>query len=665
MMAFNNKDNDQILEFIDGQDDWQSIRISEDKESFLHIGIFSDNYSICKALLMRKLDVNWKNKEGHTPLHSAAIQKSNWKFVELLMKFKSNPTIRDIKGKTPLHHIRWITCLNIILKEFEKKEEEKLSNLINISDDQGNTPLVQAILDYGLGNVKIQIVKELIKRNSDYSITNKNGDNALHISARQKNSNILGMIILKMLNDELNNKTVGKDLLSSQGLLNLQNKSKDDVLIEAINAKSKEWVSILLEVANMQVNKEHISLAKSYRNENSKIYSLLKKYQEQEGNNKNNNFLGFKGIDNSKNKQSRNHLNGMKSSEEIRGKVTDYFMKNTRGSKKDLLSTSEAINFEETKATNHLKDTLEKLTIERDIIRDDRDKLLQLLDENDDWNYKLSEEEIEVKDQIGWGAYAVVYKADYYGTDVAVKRFNKSDEKSLKIYANEVKVLKSCHHPNVLRLIGYYETDSFFNIVTEFLPWGNLSGLIHTKKIQFPIKRKLMVAIEIAKVMNYLHSRKRPVLHRDLKSENILIDKSLRIKLCDFGISKMSDIDEVEEELQSPININKQTKTIGTVSWMSPEFINDKISSKKSDVYSFGILFWEILTRDKLYPDLQPIQIAYGVANNNLRPPIPKNMNKKAASLMKRCWEEDPDKRPWYKEILERLLEIQNELVVH
>ena len=80
--------------------------------------------------------------------------------------------------------------------------------------------------------------------------------------------------------------------------------------------------------------------------------------------------------------------------------------------------------------------------------------------------------------------------------------------------------------------------------------------------------------------MNYLHSRKRVVIHRDLKSENILIDKSLRIKLCDFGISKIVDSEDEIDELESPLNVNKQTKTIGTVSWMSPEFINDKISSK-------------------------------------------------------------------------------------
>ena len=136
--------------------------------------------------------------------------------------------------------------------------------------------------------------------------------------------------------------------------------------------------------------------------------------------------------------------------------------------------------------------------------------------------------------------------------------------------------------------------------------------------------------------MNYLHSRKRVTLHRDLKSENILIDKSLRVKLCDFGISKIIDGEEDLDEIESPLNVNKQTTTMGTVSWMSPEFINDKVSSKKSDVYSFGILLWEILTRGKLYPDLQPIQIAYGVSNNNLRPPIPSSMNKKLSNLIKK-----------------------------
>ena len=87
-----------------------------------------------------------------------------------------------------------------------------------------------------------------------------------------------------------------------------------------------------------------------------------------------------------------------------------------------------------------------------------------------------------------------------------------------------------------------------------------------------------------------------------------------------------------------------------------------KYLQNKSDVYSFGILLWELVTRDKLYPDLQPIQIAYGVANTNLRPPIPKNITKSIANLIQMCWSNDPEKRPTYNEIHENLLEIQEEL---
>lgn len=96
---------------------------------------------------------------------------------------------------------------------------------------------------------------------------------------------------------------------------------------------------------------------------------------------------------------------------------------------------------------------------ERELLNDGRDRLLQLLDYNDDCNYKLSEDDVQIGDQIGWGAYAAVFKAKFYGIEVAVKRFNKSDERSLRIYANEVRILKTCHHPGVLQLLGYFEDD--------------------------------------------------------------------------------------------------------------------------------------------------------------------------------------------------------------
>jgi len=81
-----------------------------------------------------------------------------------------------------------------------------------------------------------------------------------------------------------------------------------------------------------------------------------------------------------------------------------------------------------------------------------------------------------------------VYRANYYGEDVAVKRFTKTEEKSLKVYANEVKILKTCHHPSITRLIGYFEDKQYYYIVCEFVPCGTLSSLIHNKTHQFSIK---------------------------------------------------------------------------------------------------------------------------------------------------------------------------------
>jgi len=154
----------------------------------------------------------------------------------------------------------------------------------------------------------------------------------------------------------------------------------------------------------------------------------------------------------------------------MNGRVSDYFIKSSQNKRDYFGSTNDLFNFEETKASNHLKDTLEKLTVERDQVKDDRDKLLQLLDDQDDCNYRLLQEEIILGEQVGWGAYSAVFKGDFYGKEIAIKKFNKTDERSLRIYANEVRILKTCHHPGIIQLIGYYETIDSFNIVTEFFP---------------------------------------------------------------------------------------------------------------------------------------------------------------------------------------------------
>ena len=113
------------------------------------------------------------------------------------------------------------------------------------------------------------------------------------------------------------------------------------------------------------------------------------------------------------------------------------------------------------------------------------------------------------------------------------------------------------------------------------------------------------MSIDIAQGMSYLHSKTPPIiLHRDLKSDNCLVTAALSVKLCDFGISKVLPRNSTEPSVagggavpSSPLYLEEHTKTLGTVPWMAPEFINDKLFTAKSDVYSFGIVLWEIFTR--------------------------------------------------------------------
>ena len=150
---------------------------------------------------------------------------------------------------------------------------------------------------------------------------------------------------------------------------------------------------------------------------------------------------------------------------------------------------------------------------------------------------------------------------------------------------------------------------------------------------------RINLALEIAQGINYLHSFKPPILHRDLKSLNILLDKNYVCKIADFGWAKLRD--------------NHMTKLRGTFQWMAPEVITNEYYTEKADVYSFGIILWEFWSRDPPYKGVKAKDVAKKVrANKTYRPIIPNDVPKEIAELMECCWDADPDKRPTFLEII-------------
>ncbi|KAJ0579830.1 putative dual-specificity kinase TKL-Pl-4 family [Helianthus annuus] len=142
--------------------------------------------------------------------------------------------------------------------------------------------------------------------------------------------------------------------------------------------------------------------------------------------------------------------------------------------------------------------------------------------------------------------------------------------------------------------------------------------------------------------LSYLHSQK--IVHRDVKTENMLLDKSRTIKIADFGVARV--------EASNP---NDMTGETGTLGYMAPEVLNGNPYNRKCDVYSFGICLWEIYCCDMPYPDLSFSEVTSAVVRQNLRPEIPRCCPSSLANVMKRCWDANPDKRPEMDEVVTML----------
>ena len=269
---------------------------------------------------------------------------------------------------------------------------------------------------------------------------------------------------------------------------------------------------------------------------------------------------------------------------------------------------------------------------------------------------------------IGLGATSEVYQGTYKGCDVSIKKikFKELNDNPSKAYQNEISVLTSIKHRNIVTLIGTMaeEKENQLYIITEYCQGGSLFDLLHKKKnIEIPWNLRLKFLIEISEAMNFLHKNEPQIIHRDLKSLNILLTHQLlekhsndhvSIKICDFGLSQI-----MSKEYKN-FNLNG----VGSVQWMAPELLQNYNSDNitdKVDVYSFGIIIWEMYSRTQPYKGMSVSQIINFVCNEKGRPNcdlIAKDdMPKGLFELMTKCWDKNPSSRPTFEEILEILNE--------
>ncbi|KAL4458293.1 hypothetical protein ABPG75_013158 [Micractinium tetrahymenae] len=283
-------------------------------------------------------------------------------------------------------------------------------------------------------------------------------------------------------------------------------------------------------------------------------------------------------------------------------------------------------------------------------------------------------EAIQLERLIGKGSYGRVYLATWNATPVAVKvlispdgsEAESSHELELpaditKQLQEEAVVMSRMRHPNVVSFMGLCTVPPC--ILTEYCSRGSLYDVLRQANrdaeaaAQLTWQRRLSMLFDAARGLLYLHKREPPIIHHDVKSPNLLVDRNWIVKVCDFNLSEILRIQApgapAEEGATNPI-------------WLAPEVLHGQRATAASDVYAFGLVMFEVLTWQLPWRNMHPYQIRRSVLDGS-RPQVPPQealpgpdgdafMHLAAyIQLMKDCWAQNPLRRPSFNEVVARL----------
>ncbi|KAF6983122.1 hypothetical protein CFC21_001401 [Triticum aestivum] len=259
-------------------------------------------------------------------------------------------------------------------------------------------------------------------------------------------------------------------------------------------------------------------------------------------------------------------------------------------------------------------------------------------------------EDLVIDERIGIGSYGEVYHADWNGTEVAVKKFLDQEfyGDALEEFRCEVRIMRRLRHPNIVLFMGAVTRPPHLSIVSEYLPRGSLYKIIHRPNCQIDEKRRIKMALDVARGMNCLHTSVPTIVHRDLKSPNLLVDDNWTVKVCDFGLSRLKHSTFLSSK-----------STAGTPEWMAPEVLRNEQSNEKCDIYSFGVILWELATLRKPWHGMNQMQVVGAVGFQDRRLDIPKEVDPIVASIIRDCWQKDPNLRPSFIQLTSYLKTLQ------
>lgn len=272
----------------------------------------------------------------------------------------------------------------------------------------------------------------------------------------------------------------------------------------------------------------------------------------------------------------------------------------------------------------------------------------------------LNSEEIDILEEIGDGVTSVVFKGMYNGHLVAVKEMSQNPNamtpKARLNLERELGILQSVSHPNLVTFLGADEQCGKVRIVTDFCGGGAAFDLLHNTDIDLSWRQKSQMLNDVAAAMTYLHAFQPPIIHRDLKSLNLLLKNEVltnkdpaEVKVTDFGLSRM-----IEEHGGGAAVM---TKNAGTCHWMAPEVFGGNHYDCKVDVYSYSMILYEIVCQVIPFGSVPANKLGLRVVRGD-RPDLgelPTECPIQLCNLMMKCWAQEPSNRPDFPTITKEL----------